>query len=152
MLAMSVAADSVALTENGSDATARVFTGELPTVTVTDTRSADEIDPTVSWFVMGSSSDFTTGGGDTISADNLGWTPRMVDAGDLGAVIEGDPVDPALDGGPGLTDEVLLTGAWQSAAVAEEGQWSATADLTLKTETTVAPGDYSSVMTLSLFE
>lgn len=152
VLALSVASDSVALEENGSDSTARVFTGELPTVTVSDTRVAGDIDPTAAWYVLGTSSDFTSGDGDTIAAANLGWEPRMVDAGELGAVAPGDPVDPELDGGPGLQDQELLTGTWNSTAVNEEGQWSATADLELKTETTVEPGDYGAVMTLSLFE
>jgi hypothetical protein len=42
VLAMTVAADTTALAENGSTATERRFTGTLPTVTVTDTRGADD--------------------------------------------------------------------------------------------------------------
>lgn len=43
VLAMSVAGTATALTEDGSTPTVRQFKGTLPTVTVTDTRSPDEI-------------------------------------------------------------------------------------------------------------
>ncbi|MEV4327999.1 hypothetical protein AB0J37_37660, partial [Microbispora rosea] len=43
-LSMTVADNNgVSLQENGSDAAARQFTGTLPTVTVTDTRTPEEI-------------------------------------------------------------------------------------------------------------
>ncbi|WP_217622692.1 hypothetical protein, partial [Streptomyces lunaelactis] len=49
VLAMTVASTSTTLTENGSTEVERQFTGELPTVTVTDTRSADEIPAGAGW-------------------------------------------------------------------------------------------------------
>ncbi|NQX04950.1 hypothetical protein HQQ82_09075 [Rathayibacter sp. VKM Ac-2856] len=156
VLAMSVAGTAATLTESGSTPTVRQFTGELPEVTVTDTRAADEIPDGAGWYVLGSSSDFTGDDGqEPIGADHLGWTPQLVDGGDSGLVAEGDPVDTVLDEGPdavGLVDQELLAIALDSQGVAAEGSWSVKAGLTLKTEADVAPGDYSSVLTLSLFE
>ncbi|MCJ1688184.1 hypothetical protein [Rathayibacter sp. VKM Ac-2927] len=154
-LSMTVASDSTALTENGSNSVVRQFTGTLPTVTVTDTRDAADIPAGAGWYVLGTASDFTSSTGDTIGAENLGWAPNLIDGGDSGLVAEGDVVDTALDGGPdgvGLVDQELLAITNDSAGVAEEGSWTANAALTLKTPTTVDAGDYSSTLTLSLFE
>ncbi|QHC60440.1 hypothetical protein [Rathayibacter sp. VKM Ac-2760] len=154
-LSMTVASDSTALTENGSDGVARRFTGTLPTVTVTDTRDPADIPADAGWYVLGTSTDFTSTTGDTIGAENLGWAPNLLDGGDSGLVAEGDVVDPAIDGGEdavGLVDQELLALTNDSAGIAEEGSWTANAALTLKTPTTVDAGDYSSTLTLSLFE
>ncbi|SMH50664.1 hypothetical protein SAMN06295885_3601 [Rathayibacter oskolensis] len=155
-LSMSVAGTSTALTENGSTSVIRQFTGTLPTVTVTDTRTAEEIPDGAGWYVLGTASDFVSSDGEsTIGAENLGWAPNLLDGGDSGLVAEGDVVDTAIDGGPdgvGLVDQELLAITNDSAAIAEEGSWTANADLFLKTSTTVDPGDYSSTLTLSLFE
>ena len=70
-------------------------------------------------------------------------------------MAEGDQVDTVLDAGPnnvGLVDQELLAMAFDSEAVAPEGQWTATADLFLRTPATVAPGNYTATLTLSLFE
>lgn len=156
VLAMTVDGTSAALTESGSTTTVRQFTGQLPAVTVTDTRDADEIPDGAGWYVLGSASDFTgSDGQEAIGADHLGWTPELVDGGEAGLVAEGDQVDTVLDEGPdavGLVDQELLALALDSEAIASEGSWTVTAGLTLKTEPDVAPGDYSSVLTLSLFE
>ena len=151
VLAMSVASNATALTENGSDVTSRVFTGTLPTVTVTDTRAAADIPGDAFWYVLGTASDFTSGT-DTIGAENLGWSPHLIDGGESGFVAEGDVVDVGLDGGPGLVDRELLAMAESSVGVSTEGRWTATADLVLKTVPTVTPGSYASTITLSLFE
>ena len=150
-LTMTVAGTSTALTENGSDATTRVFTGSLPTVTVTDTRDAEDIPDGAFWYVVGTASDFVSGS-DVIGAENLGWAPQLIDGGDSGLVAEGDVVDPDLDGGPGLVDQELLAMAADSQTVNPEGQWTATAELVLKTDADVAAGQYESTLTLSLFE
>ncbi|MDR1186010.1 MAG: hypothetical protein LBK95_00905, partial [Bifidobacteriaceae bacterium] len=55
-LAFSVASASATLTEAGSTALIRQFTGTLPTVTVTDTR--DNVPADVFWHVVGSATDF----------------------------------------------------------------------------------------------
>lgn len=156
VLALSVAGSSMTLTEDGSTDLVRQFTGAMPTVTVTDTRSADEIPDGAGWYVLGSATDFVgTAGQEAIGAGNLGWTPVLVDGGETGLVSEGDPVDTVLDDGAdavGLVDQELLASTWSSAEVAPEGQWSATADLFLRTPQDVAAGSYSSTLTLSLFE
>ncbi|WP_219817474.1 hypothetical protein [Rathayibacter tritici] len=156
VLAMSVAGSTADLTETGSTPTIRQFTGQLPTVTVTDTRTADEIPDDAGWYVLGSASAFTGDGDqDEITADHLGWTPALVHGGESGLVSEGDPVETVLDEGAdavGLADQELLALALDSQETATDGSWSVTAGLTLKTEADVAPGDYSSVLTLSLFE
>lgn len=154
-LSMSVAGTSTTLTENGSTSDVRQFTGTLPTVTITDTRDPADIAQGAGWYVLGTASDFVSSTGDVIGAENLGWAPRLIDGGDSGLVAEGDVVDTALDGGPngvGLVDQELLAITNDSAAIAEEGSWTADAALTLKTPATVGAGNYTSTLTLSLFE
>jgi hypothetical protein len=147
-LSMSVAGSSTTLTENGSTSVIRQFTGTLPTVTVTDTRDPADIPEGAGWYVLGTSTDFVSAdGASTIGAENFGWAPKLI--------AEGDVVDTAIDGGPdgvGLVDQELLAITNGSAAVAEEGSWTANADLFLRTEPTVDAGQYSSTLTLSLFE
>lgn len=151
VLAMTVAANTTTLAEHGSDNTARTFTGTLPTVTVTDTRDPAEVPAGAYWSVLGSASDLVSAAG-TIKAENLGWAPRLIDGGASGNVAEGDAVDPKLDGGPGLVDRELLAMANDSGAIATEGTWTASADLTLKTPVDVKAGTYTGTLTLSLFE
>lgn len=156
VLAMSVAGTATTLTEDGSTPTVRQFKGTLPTVTVTDTRAANDIPAGAGWYVLGTSSDFAGGAGQpAISASHLGWQPQIIDGGESGQVTEGDQVDTSMDSGAnavGLVDQELLALALDSAAIASEGQWTANADLFLRTPATVAPGGYSAKLTLSLFE
>lgn len=94
---MSVAGTAAALTENGSTGTVRQFTGALPTVTVTDTRTAEEIPDGAFWWVEGTASSFVGEAGQAeIGAQNLGWSPSVVDDGS-GAVAVGPDVAPALE-------------------------------------------------------
>lgn len=152
VLAMSVDGTSVTLVEEtAADPLQRQFVGELPTVTVTDTRDPAEVPEGAFWYVVGTATDFTGTAG-TIGAENLGWAPRLINGGDSGLVSEGDAVAPELAGGPGVVDQDLLAMAQDSATIAPEGTWTATADLTLLTPATVAAGGYTSVLTLSLFE
>ncbi|MEU9652091.1 hypothetical protein AB0E00_24715 [Streptomyces sp. NPDC048110] len=157
VLALTVDGDSTTLTESGSTDLVRQFTGTMPTVTVTDTRSADEIPAGAYWYVLGTATNFTGDAGQVpISANYLGWKPRLIDA-DPGSVSAGDPVYSAVDDDQapdnvGLVDEELFAMASDSGAIAAEGQWTATADLSLRTPATVADGTYTSTITLSLFE
>lgn len=154
-LSMTVDGTSTTLTEDGSDNVRRQFTGALPTVTVTDTRDADDAPAGTGWYVLGSASAFTSADGSTIGAENLGWTPALVDGGDLGLVAAGDQVDTAIDGGEdgvGLKDQELLALAIDSQDINPEGSWSANADLFLRTPVDVDAGAYTSTLTLSLFE
>ncbi|MGI9822317.1 hypothetical protein [Agromyces sp. Marseille-Q5079] len=157
VLAMTVASGATALVEEGSTGTVRQFTGSLPTVTVTDTRSAEEIPDGAAWYVIGTSSDFVGDAGQpAIDAGHLGWAPHLIDGGASGLVAEGERVDTVMDetaGDPfGLVDQELLALAWDSEDIAAEGQWTANADLFLRTPVTVAPGGYTATLTLSLFE
>jgi hypothetical protein len=156
---MTVAPGRATLTENGSTDTVRQFTGSLPQVTVTDTRTADQLASGGAWYILGSSSAFTAEGGATIGADHIGWSPRLVSGDDTSVSVGGD-VGTSLDPNTGtdaatnrgLVDkELLALGDPQS--VPDGGVSStATADLTLKVEPTVKAGTYSAVITLSLFE
>ncbi|MEU4694735.1 hypothetical protein [Actinoplanes sp. NPDC023714] len=157
VLALTVAGTAASLTENGSDLTVRRFTGTLPTVTVTDTRTLEEIPAGSAWAVLGSSSDFTAPGLDPISAEHLGWKPRLLDGGDTGLVAEGEEVVPVLDeetqpgNNVGLVDQELLVSTYDSSAVTG-GSYTVNADLNLHTPADVAAGSYKSTLTLSLFE
>ncbi|MEU6203132.1 hypothetical protein ABZ814_06020 [Micromonospora musae] len=158
VLAMSVAGDSVALAEDGSTLTVRQFVGELPTVTVTDTRTPDEVPENAAWAVLGSATDFVGGAGQApISAGHLGWRPQLIDGGDTGLVTEGEEVVTVLDeptqpgNNVGLVDQELLVSTFDSGAVAGDA-YTVNADLFLRTPAEVAAGSYTSTLTLSLFE
>ncbi|KQQ09814.1 hypothetical protein [Rathayibacter sp. Leaf296] len=154
-LSMTVAGDSTELTEAGSTSVIRQFTGTLPTVTITDTRDAEDVPAEAGWYVVGTADDFTNTTGDVISAANLGWQPRVIDGGETGLIAEGDRVETAVDEGDdntGLVDQELLALTNQSAEVNPTGPFTANADLFLRTAPTVEAGDYSSTLTLSLFE
>lgn len=152
-LSMSIAGTSTALAEDGSTEQARRFTGALPTVTVTDTRNAEQIPDGVGWAVLGSATDFAGDAGQpAIAASNLGWEPALVAGDQQGLVSEGIAVEPAIDGGAGLVDRELLVSTFDSGDVAPEGTFSANANLVLKTPADVAPGAYAATITLSLFE
>lgn len=158
VLAMSIAANSVALAEEGSTLEERQFTGTLPTVTVTDTRTGEEIPEGAAWAVLGNASDFTGDAGQAaISAGHLGWKPNLIDGGETGLVAEGEEVVTVLDeptqpgNNVGLVDQELLVSTFDSGEVTE-GSYTVNADLFLKTPADVAAGSYSSTLTLSLFE
>ncbi|WP_062431393.1 hypothetical protein [Herbidospora daliensis] len=158
VLAMSIAANSVALAEEGSTLEERRFTGTLPAVTVTDTRTGDEIPEGAAWAVLGNASDFTGDAGQAaIGAGHLGWKPNLIDGGDTGLVAEGEEVVTVLDeptqpgNNVGLVDQELLVSTFDSGEVTE-GSYTVNADLFLKTPADVAAGSYSSTLTLSLFE
>lgn len=153
-LSLTVANTESTLTETGSTATYRQFTGALPNVTVTDTR--DTVSAGVFWYVTGQAGNFVGDDGQAdITPDHLGWTPELITEGN-GEVAAGDAVDTSLDTGAnnvGLAGEELLALSLDSAdAQAANGQWTANADLVLKTAVDVAPGAYTSLLTLSLFE
>lgn len=153
-LSLTVAGTETTLAETGSTATYRQFTGALPNVTVTDTREA--VPTGVYWYVTGQASDFAGAAGQpSITPDHLGWAPNVVTAND-GEVSAGDTVGTSIDGGAngvGLVGQELLALALDSSeAHAASGQWTANANLVLKTPVDVAPGAYTSTLTLSLFE
>lgn len=155
VLALTVAGTGTAeLSEDGSTDLERRFTGTLPTVTVTDTRTAEEIPDGAYWYVMGTASDFvdaeTTA---SFSAGHLGWAPALLAGDGEPFVSVGDEVAPVTDeGGRGLVEQELLYLVDSEPGAAAGGSWSATAGLELKVPADVEPGSYSSTLTLSLFE
>jgi len=156
-LVLTVTPGRATLTEQGSTGDVRQFTGVLPQVTVTDTRDAEQTADGAQWSVLGSASEFTTADGGVIDAKYLGWSPRLV-SGDEDAISVGGDVDGALQGdvgseqSRGLKDQELLYLS-DADALPEGGVSStATADLTLRVPATVTAGQYSSIITLSLFE
>jgi hypothetical protein len=156
-LVLTVAPGRATLTEQGSTGDIRQFTGVLPQVTVTDTREAEQTADGAQWSVLGSASDFTTADGDVIDAKYLGWSPRLV-SGDDDAISVGGDVDGALQGeigsgqSRGLKDQELLYLSDADALPEGGASSTATADLTLRVPATVTAGQYSSTITLSLFE
>lgn len=155
-LATTVDTSPVALTESGSDSDVRQFTGVLPTVTVTDTRTTS--DEGVAWAVVGDTSDFeAVDSGSVISGTYLGWAPRLVSTppDDDGSVVEGVPVASEADDGTGVVGGYdLLVSTFDSSDAREFGaSWEASADLALRVPVVEAPpGSYSATLTLSLFE
>ena len=140
--------DSVQLVEDGSTAAERQFVGSLPDVTVTDTRDPESIPENAYWYVVGSVTDFAGDAGqdDIVASESFGWSPRVV-SGEGADVAPGDDVEP----GDGFSDFELFASTFGSAD-AGPGSWVASADLTLRTAATVEPGNYTSTLTLALFE
>jgi hypothetical protein len=153
-LTMTVAADSTVLTEvDSADPEVRQFNGVLPTVTVTDDR--EEVPADQFWYVTGQSSDFTADGLAPLGAGHLGWTPALTSDDSNGEVAPGEQVDTILDEGPdavGLVGEELLAIAANFTGELPTGEWTANADLFLKTPADVAPGNYAATITLTLWE
>ncbi len=157
-LSLTVADTETTLIEDGSTATERVFTGALPAVTVTDTR--EDVPAGVFWYVTGQASDFV---GDAaqpdIAAEQLGWAPADIVEGN-GEVAAGDEVVPASadatqpgnNTGLASGEDLLFLSLDSAEAQAVQGSWTANAGLTLETPVDVAPGSYTSTLTLSLFE
>lgn len=151
-LAMTVEGADTTLVEGASTALERTFTGTLPKVTVTDTRAAEDVPAGSAWYVLGSTSDFVDAAtSKTIAAQHLGWVPKLV-AGEG----EGEPFvevgGDVLPSEPGLVDQELLYLADSAESNAGGGVFSATADLQLVVPADVAAGNYTSTLTLSLFE
>ncbi|MGO1412118.1 MAG: hypothetical protein ACTHU7_11855, partial [Microbacterium sp.] len=64
-----------------------------------------------------------------------------------------ESTNPSTPNNVGLSGEELLQMALDSSeATAANGEWTANADLTLKTPNDVEAGSYTSTVTLSLFE
>src|SRR5699024_57447 len=119
------------------------FSGELPTVSVSDSRGAESTQD--GWTVSGQSTDFAHSDGE-LGASHLGWVPGQM--ADKVGVTPGAAVAGELSGGPGLALPATL------ASAVGEGRLGTTelgADLVLETPVDSAAGSYTSTMTLSLF-
>ena len=162
-LTLSVAQNTTNLAQQADDAEGHlVFTGTLPTVTVTDDRTSPPAD--MFWYVNGQSSDFTsTATLDTIGADRLGWTPALLTTEGDGQVAEGFETVPSVDdptAGTGesannvglAAAELLALNVTDSADAATVGEWTANAALILKADSDTAAGAYKATITLTLWE
>jgi len=150
-ISMDVAALSVELEEQDIDADYRLFVGELPTVTVTDSRDVSEIPLDVFWYTLGSASDFD--GPQQLDANNLGWEPEVLQAQDFDEVFAGERVAPIILDGAGLGGSETLAMAFDSREAAGVGSpWEAEAAISLAVPADSEPGTYTSELTLSLWE
>ncbi|MDR0366945.1 MAG: hypothetical protein LBH68_08995 [Bifidobacteriaceae bacterium] len=174
LLSMQVAGDAVTLTGDTRETGAqgdefRVFTGELPEVTVTDTRDRDDAthpinqSPTFRWYVIGEASPFADDNSTlpNIDAKHLGWAPRLTGSNPSFNVSAGSPIDAWADVDPsdpdwgtwaGLGEAWSLFEASSSYMVNPERSWTAGASLFLKVPVATAAGSYTSIVTLTLFE
>ncbi len=119
------------------------FSGELPTVSVSDSRAAQSTQD--GWTVSGQAGDFAHSAG-AISASHLGWVPGQL--ADKVGVSPGAPVATELSGGPGLALPSTLASAVGEGRV---GTTELGADLLLEVPVDTPAGAYTSTLTLSLF-
>jgi O-glycosyl hydrolase len=120
------------------------FVGDLPAVTVTDSRNGDQAG-SGGWQVSGQSSDLTSGTV-PLGAEHLGWTPGVLTP--RTGLTAGETVPTVLDGGPGLADPASL------ASADTEGRFGSadlTAELLLEVPVDTPPGTYRGTVTVSLF-
>ena len=120
------------------------LTGALPQVTVNDSRTAAQAGAG-GWAVSGQADAFTSTG-QTVTADNLGWTPAVVTP--RAGLSAGPVVATALSGGTGLARPSQLAsadaaGRWGSAVIG--------AGLVLEVPVATQPGTYTGMMTVTLF-
>lgn len=115
--------------------------GELPTVSVTDSRGE-----AAGWAVSGQASALTSADERVIRAGHLGWTPGLVEAQE--GVAPGERVRTVMSGGEGLATAATLASADSSGRV---GTAVLDADLELEVPVDTADGAYSGSLTVTLF-
>ena len=145
-LTLSVAdyGDGVQLIEDDGPTDRWRYTGQLPTVTITDSRTAEQAGDS-GWAASGRSSSFTSGE-DEIAAENFGWIPRVLT--ERAGLSAGERAHTVLEGGTGLSGPALLA---EATTAGRQGNASATALLVLDAPIGTAGGDYSAQVTVSLF-
>ncbi|MFP7761704.1 alpha/beta hydrolase-fold protein [Marisediminicola sp. LYQ85] len=146
VLAMTIAdyGDGVALSEPENAGDRLRMTGQLPEVTVSDSRTAQQAG-VGGWAVSGHADSFTSTG-QTLTADHFGWTPDVLTP--RPGLVAGSPVDTVLDGGPGLETPGTL------ASADAEGRFGSAvlgAELELEVPVGTQPGTYTGLLTISLF-
>lgn len=120
------------------------FSGDLPEVTVTDSRSAERAGQG-GWAVSGQADTFRSAG-QSVSAAHLGWTPTVLTP--RPGLSAGASVATALDDGPGLA------GARRLASANAEGRYGTAklgAELAFDVPVDTQPGSYTGMLTVSLF-
>ncbi|WP_193311482.1 ThuA domain-containing protein [Georgenia satyanarayanai] len=136
--------DGVKLTPAGERPDRWRYTGDLPTLTVTDARNAEQA-AGGGWAASGQSTDFVSDS-DVIGAEYLGWVPRVLSPRD--GVSAGPAAATAIDGGTGLSTPSLLAAATNEG---RRGTAELDARLVLDAPVGSAEGDYSARVTVSLF-
>jgi len=120
------------------------LTGDLPEVTVTDSRTAAQAG-SGGWAVSGQADAFISSVR-TVPATHFGWTPQVLTP--RPGLSAGPAVATVLDGGPGLATPSQL------ASANSVGRWgSATLGAALRLEVPVdtQPGTYTGMLTVTLF-
>jgi hypothetical protein len=129
-----------------NDGSLFVTSGALQTITVTDNRAGNP-----GWTLSGVASAFTNGTSQ-ISAENLGWTPKLVDESTGQAITLGAAVSPA-NGVPASDTGTAGLAKSQTLATATPGHGLGTAHLgaalALNVPTTTTAGTYTSTLTLT---
>ena len=146
-LALSVAeyGDAVVLEAGDTTYDRTRFTAELPTVTVTDSRSNAQAGGS-GWAATAQSTAFTSGD-DMIGAEHLGWAPKILGDGHAG-LAAGAEVASVLDGGAGLAASAVLASATDEG---RRGSAEVGAALWLDAPVDAPTGSYHADLTLSLF-
>ena len=145
------ASQGVTLTDATNRGDRLTFTGNLPQVNVTDTRSVQRVGENGGWSVTGKASDFTYTGNipevkNNFSASHLSWKPVLV-SGNSGVQL-GSETTSAMDGGSGLETPATLV---KASGADRLGTTSVQADLALEVPVDIANGAYSSNLTVSVF-
>lgn len=143
-LSMTVADGPVAFGEPTTEGDNFRFSGQLPTVSVTDSRN-DAQAAGGGWTVSGQASDLLNGGS-RLRAESLGWTPKVGAPRD--GLMLGDAVSTKLAGGAGLTAPATLATASNDA---RGGTTEVSADIVLDAPKSTRSGQYTGSLTVSLF-
>lgn len=146
VLALSVAdfGDGVALSEAENAGDRLRFEGELPEVTVSDSRTLAQAGAS-GWAVSGQAYTFMSEVR-SLGAEHLGWTPRVETP--RAGLAAGEHVATVIGGGSGLATPGLL------ASADVEGRYGSAvlgAGLVLELPIDTQPGTYTGTLTLSLF-
>jgi enterochelin esterase-like enzyme len=146
VLALTVAdsGNGVALSQSQNAGDRLRFTGQLPTVTVSDSRTLKQAGAG-GWAVSAQAYTFNSQFR-TLGAEDLGWAPR-VETPRTG-LTAGAAVSTALSDGPGLATPAPLATA---NATGRYGSTTLGADLILEVPVDTQPGTYTGTLTLSLF-
>jgi glucuronoarabinoxylan endo-1,4-beta-xylanase len=144
-LALSVAAFGDVLDLGAADSVGDRLraSGELPELTVTDSRTAAQAGEG-GWSVTGRADTFR--GPQEYGGEHLGWSPQLRD-GDPGVEL-GSDVSTVLAGGEGLAPSRILARADQHSRT---GSTRLSADLSLELPIETAPGVYTGAIIISLF-
>lgn len=128
-------ADLGSATANASGFSA---SGQLPTVSVTDTRKEKK-----AFTISGKASAFSDGSGQTIPASALGWAPAFASGENTVGATVGAAVDPNA---PGLGSATTLVAA---ASGHSRGTAKVNASLKLQAPATTPSGSYTSHITIT---